>query len=77
MLWLFLLAALGGPPSREVSEAFVPIGPAVRLHYRKVGSGKNAVVVPMGSWLEAPLASLAREVSPPTAFRCPGLRSSR
>ncbi|MFY9552867.1 MAG: alpha/beta fold hydrolase [Thermoanaerobaculia bacterium] len=61
MLWLLLVATLAGPPPQEVSEGFVPIEPGVRLHYRKVGSGKNAVVLPMGSWLEGPLAPLARE----------------
>jgi len=58
---LLLAAALASPPSQELSEGFVTVEPGVRLHYRKVGSGKNVVIVPMGSWLEGPMASLARE----------------
>src|SRR5262245_24186219 len=58
---LLLASALATPPSQELSEGFVTVEPGVRLHYRKVGSGKNVVIVPMGSWLEGPMASLARE----------------
>jgi pimeloyl-ACP methyl ester carboxylesterase/sugar lactone lactonase YvrE len=60
-LFLAAAAALASPPSQEVSEGFVTVEPGVRLHYRKVGSGKNVVILPMGSWLEGPLAPLARE----------------
>ena len=58
---LILAFALASPPSQEVSEGFVTVEPGVRLHYRKVGSGKNVVVLPMGSWLEGPLSPLARQ----------------
>src|SRR5262245_45812989 len=58
---LLLAAALASPAPQEVSEGFVTVEPGVRLHYRKVGSGKNVVILPMGSWLEGPLAPLARE----------------
>src|SRR5262245_10284922 len=58
---LLLASALATPPSQELSEGFVTVEPGVRLHYRKVGSGKNVVILPMGSWLEGPLAPLARE----------------
>ncbi len=58
---IFLALSLASHLSQEVSEGFVTVEPGVRLHYRKVGSGKNVVIIPMGSWLEGPLAPLVRE----------------
>jgi len=52
--------ALAHPATPPSSEGFVSIEPGVRLYYRKIGSGKQVVVSPMGSWLADPLTPLAR-----------------
>jgi proline iminopeptidase len=53
-------AVLGSAAVASPSEGYVSIEPGVRLYYRKVGTGKQFVVLPMGSWLADPLMPLAR-----------------
>jgi len=48
------------PAGASSSEGYVTVETGVRLHYQKLGSGKQVVVSPMGSWLAGPLAPLAR-----------------
>ena len=57
-----LVAALSAavPASAAATEGFVDVEPGVRLHYFRVGEGKQAIVAPMGSWLLDPLTPLAR-----------------
>src|SRR5438045_6076644 len=49
-----------GPAAAAAEEGYIPVEGGVRLHYERIGSGKQAIVAPMGSWLARPLAPLAR-----------------
>lgn len=57
LLTLSLLAAGGSP----VTEGYVTADDGVKLYYRAVGSGREAVVVPVAVWLSPHLDALARK----------------